>query len=109
MRQPGHKSARVKLVHLLFKKADAHHLAIHPQQFLFADGSCHFGIPDMRASTSKTTAKSCFSQPMPRAAVRNSLVTAVVGSGTSSCRPNSIASNISFCIMLQSNQASSGC
>ena len=36
------------------------------------------------------------------------MVAAVVGSGTSSSRPSSSASSMSFCIMLQSNQASSG-
>src|SRR5579862_2644861 len=54
-------------------------------------------------------AKSYFVHPMPRAAVRISLLTAVEGSGTSSWRPSSIASTISFCIMFTSNQASSGC
>jgi len=36
------------------------------------------------------------------------LVTAVVGSGTSSCRPTSRARSMSFCIMFTLNQASSG-
>ena len=45
---------------------------------------------------------------MPRAAVSIWLVIAVVGSGTSSWRPISKASSISFCIMLTSNHASSG-
>jgi hypothetical protein len=45
---------------------------------------------------------------MPRAAVSSSFDTAVVGIGTSSSRPASRASSMSFCIMSQSNQASSG-
>ena len=45
---------------------------------------------------------------MPRAAVRNSLVTAVVGKGTSTRRPNSSASSISFCMVLTVCQAGSG-
>src|SRR3989304_5452907 len=53
-------------------------------------------------------AKSFFASPLPRAVVNISLVTAVVGRGTSSCLPNSRASSKSFCIMLTSNQASSG-
>src|ERR1700676_1294555 len=40
--------------------------------------------PDMAASTSNMQAKSYFAKPIPRAAVRISLLAAVVGSGTSS-------------------------
>src|ERR1700730_10360154 len=131
--QTGHESSGVNLIHLLFKQTDTDHLAIgvKPLFFLRAGGarwlgtrlrlggcSCHTFLPplvtgvdtpDMAASTSNMQAKSYFVQPMPRAAVRISLLTAVVGSGTSSCRPRSMASTISFCIMFTSNQASSGC
>src|SRR5579864_9680244 len=118
MRQARHHRARVQLIHLLLEEADHLHAAIHAQP-LFAAFSrvrhrllaCrfHLPIPDIRASTSNITAKSFFTRPMPRAAVRNSLVTAVVGRGTSSCRPISRANIMSFCIMFTSNQASSGC
>src|SRR5580704_7125831 len=127
MCEAGHERARVEFVHLLFKQADAHHLAIGAQPLgFFCDlgnfgrlggGHGHFlppavtGVvtPDMAASTSNMQAKSYLVQPMPRAAVRISLLTAVLGRGTSSCRPKSMASTMSFCIMLTSNQASGGC
>src|SRR5580658_9632584 len=129
--QSRHESPRVEFVHLLFKQANAHQLAVDAQPFVFLRlhrrfaasrrlGGCsrHFffppavtGVdtPDMAASTSNMQAKSYFAKPMPRAAVRTSLLTAVVGSGTSNWRPSSNASSISFCIMFTSNQASSGC
>src|SRR5688572_30740386 len=72
------------------------------------DQALHDWTPDIWARTLKSTAKSSFARPMPRAAVRNSLVTAVVGRGTSSRLPISSASIMSFCIMLTSNQTSSG-
>src|ERR1700722_15532894 len=128
MRQAGHERAGVEFVDLLLEMADPHHLAVGAQPLVFGGGfssrlligGCggHFlgppmvtGVetPDMAASTSNMQAKSYFVQPMPRAAVRISLLTAVVGKGTSSCRPRSMARTISFCIMLTSNQASSGC
>src|SRR5579859_4299390 len=129
MREAGHQRTRIELIHLLFEQADAHHLAIGTEPFFFAvrgfrtrfrlgSRSGHFfgppavtGVvtPDIFASTSNTQAKSYLVQPMPRAAVKNSLLTAVVGRGTSSWRPSSMASTISFCIMFTSNQASSGC
>src|SRR5579862_1036257 len=129
MRQTGHKGASIEFVDLLFEETNSYHLPVRTQPFLLINGhavsplrlgssSCHFfgppavtgvATPDIAASTSKTQAKSYFVQPMPRAAVRNSLLTAVVGRGTSSCRPRSMARTISFCIMLTSNQASSGC
>src|ERR1700685_1526766 len=130
MSQPRHQRAGIKLVHLLFEGADTYHLPVGVKPLLpivFDRNAavhlryrCHGGhlappsvtgvdTPDMEASTSNMQAKSYFAQPMPRAAVKNSLLAAVVGSGTSSCRPRSIAKTISFCIMLQSNQASSGC
>ena len=82
--QSGHERAGVELVHLLFKQADAHHLAIGAQPLLFFRGSlaarfrigssgCHFFLgpavtgvvtPDMAASTSNMQAKSYFVQPM---------------------------------------------
>src|SRR6516164_5610782 len=115
--QPRHKGARIEIVDPFLEQADGEHLAVKTQM---RDDICgseagalgrdrHFSTPDMRARTSKTTAKSFFSHPRPRAALKNSLLTAVVGKGTRSARPNSIASSMSFCIMLQSNQASSGC
>src|SRR5579859_490282 len=118
MGQSWHQSARVEFVDLLLEPADRYHLAIHPDPLLSFDprvrlglvsGNRHFEIPDILANTSNITAKSSFAIPMPRAAVRNSLLTAVVGKGTSSCRPNSSANSMSFCIMFTSNQASSGC
>src|SRR5215471_1457764 len=104
VRQAGHEGARVEFVHLLFKQTDAHHLPIRTKPFLvFGESASRFfrfgsygthcflppavtGVvtPDMAASTSNMQAKSYLVQPMPRAAVRNSLLTAVVGSGTSS-------------------------
>src|SRR5580700_1493559 len=129
MGKSGHECASVNLVHLFFKQTDAHHLAIGVKPLLLlgsgfaascgvGSNGCHFFLgpavtgvvtPDIAASTSNMQAKSYFVQPMPRAAVRISLLTAVEGSGTSSWRPRSIARTISFCIMLMSNQASSGC
>src|ERR1022692_424010 len=118
MGQSWHQSARVEFVDLFLEQADRNHPPVHPDPLAGTDYrirrglvSCcrHFEIPDIRANTSNITAKSSFAIPMPRAAVRNSLLTAVVGKGTSSCRPNSSASSMSFCIMFTSNQASSGC
>src|SRR4029077_3906241 len=117
MGQAGHQGPGVQIVHALLEQPDRQHLPVETQVLIHTrcnyvrtlGGDGHFSTPDIRARTSKTTAKSFFSQPIPRAAVRNSLLTAVVGTGTFSCRPSSIASSMSFCIMLQSNQASSGC
>src|SRR5215472_3273278 len=118
VRQPRHERARVKLIHLLFEQADAYHLPVHSNcqfrwhsRFPFRGNldRFHAFTPDISASTLNTIAKSFSTRPIPRAAVRNSLVTAVVGIGTSSCRPNSSANSMSFCIMLTLNQASSGC
>src|SRR5215475_15358449 len=116
VRQSGHQRTRIEFVDLFFKQADGQHLAVHavPLSNLLRRarrlrGGCHLATPDMCASTSNITAKSSFSQPMPRAAVRNSFDTAVVGTGTFSLRPRSMASSMSFCIMFTSNQASSGC
>src|SRR5580658_10089427 len=117
MRQAWHQRACVQFIHIFFKQTDGHHLTVHAQPFFDARANacscgvrnrCHFATPDIRASTSKTTAKSCFANPIPRAAVRYSFETAVVGSGTSSARPMSSASIMSFCIMFTSNQASAG-
>src|SRR5208282_1354697 len=127
--QSWHERTRVDFVHLLLKQANAHHLAVGVEPlFFFGPGfvpharlggnGCHIFLPpfvtgvvtpDIAASTSNMQAKSYFVHPMPRAAVRNSLLTAVVGKGTSSWRPSSMASTMSFCIMFTSNQASSGC
>src|SRR5215469_6693989 len=129
MRQAGHQSTGVEFIDLLFKHANPDHLLIRAQPFFFLrrhtrsrlrlggrGAHCFLppvvtGVetPDMAASTSNMQAKSYFVQPIPRAAVRNSLLAAVVGKGTSSWRPRSIASTMSFCIMLTSNHASSGC
>src|SRR4029079_3558890 len=65
-------------------------------------------IPAIRANASNKIAKSFSAKPMARVVVSISLVIAVVGSGTSSWRPISNASNKSFCIMLTSKIASSG-
>src|ERR1700678_2800730 len=117
VRQARHQRARVQFIHIFFEQADGRHLPVHAQPFFDpcaracsggVRNRCHFATPDIRASTSKTTAKSCFANPMPRAAVRNSLETAVVGSGTSRARPISRASIMSFCIMFTSNHASAG-
>src|SRR5208283_1804997 len=116
--QPRHQSPRIQLVHLLFEQTNAHHLPVQAHSEFCRHRSLrlyrlrdrfHAFTPDICANTSKTTAKSFSIRPMPRAAVRNSLVIAVVGIGTSSCRPSSSASSMSFCIMLTLNQASSGC
>src|SRR5580658_6701887 len=117
MRQARHQRACVQFIYVFFKQTDGHHLTVHAQPFFDACANacscevgnrCHCATPDIRASTSKTTAKSCFASPIPRAAERNSFETAVVGSGTSSARPISRASSISFCIMFTSNHASAG-
>src|SRR5579872_2708443 len=90
--QPRHQRARVQFVDLLLEEADRYHLSIHPDPLRSLDSricrrlvSCsrHFEMPDIRANTSNTTAKSNFAIPIPRAAVKNSLLTAVVGRGTS--------------------------
>src|ERR1700690_3526554 len=116
MCQTGHQRPRVEFIDLAFELADGCHLPVHAQPQIYSlrnlfwlGGRGHFCTPDIRASTSNTTAKSSFSQPMPRAAVRNSLLTAVVGRGTSNLRPSSIARSMSFCIMFTSNHASSAC
>src|SRR5271155_1623236 len=92
MRKSRHQRARIEFIHLLLELADAHHFAVHADPLLrryarfgfgLSGSYCHFPTPDIRASTSNITAKSCFAQPIPRAAVRNSLAAAVVGNGTS--------------------------
>src|SRR5579864_4562374 len=106
MRQSRHQRARIEFVDLLFKQPDHHHPPVHPQMLLRGclgsafgpvRGDAHTRAPDILAKTSNTTAKSFSARPIPRAAVRNSLATAVVGSGTSRCLPNSSANSISFC------------
>src|SRR6266852_1152050 len=133
MRQARHQCPRVKFVHLLFKHADAHHLTTGVQPLLLSRGKFRAGFrlghrrrhffapyfftpaligvltPDIAARTSNMQAKSNLVKPMPRAAVRISLLAAVVGKGTSTLRPRSIARTMSFCIMFTSNHASSGC
>src|ERR1700730_17014332 len=114
MCESGHQGTRVQFIHLLLEQANHLHAAIQVQMFLQREGglrarwfgySRHRFTPLMLASTSKTTAKSSSTRPMPRAEVRNSLVIAVVGSGTSTERPRSKASSMSFCIMFTLNHA----
>src|SRR5713226_8995521 len=120
VREPGHLRASIQLVDLLLEQADLRHLPVHlepravrhllgRQRHGLGHGATSVSMPAMRASTSNTTAKSFSSRPIPRAAVNSSFVIAVVGSGTSSSRPSSRARFRSFCIMLTSNHASSGC
>src|SRR5580704_750488 len=115
--EPRHQRAGIEVVDPLLEQPDRHHLPVHVQQVFDVDsarrlslfrGYAHLWTPAIRASASKTIAKSWRARPMPRAAVSISLVTVVVGSGTSSWRPISRASCMSFCIMLTSNHASSG-
>src|ERR1700730_10572858 len=89
----GHQGPRVKLIYLFFKKSNHDHSTVHADELVnLHDRSClglvcgdrHSLTPDIWARTSKTTAKSFSTRPIPRAAVRNSLLTAVVGMGTSS-------------------------
>src|SRR5713226_842938 len=117
VRQPRHQRPRIEFIHLLFELPDHHHPPVHPDPVLrFHVGlrfglihcHCHGFTPDICAKTSNTTARSFSTNPIPRAAVRNSFVIAVVGIGTSSCRPSSSARFMSFCIMLTLNHASSG-
>src|SRR5258707_5121457 len=128
MREPRHQCPRGELVHLLLKHADADHLPVGVQPLLLCGGKFRTGFrlghrrrhfftpaligvltPDIAASTSNMQAKSNFVKPIARAAVRISLLAAVVGNGTSTLRPKSIANTMSFCIMFTSNQASSRC
>src|SRR5437899_482097 len=114
VRQTGHQRACIEFVDLFFKLPDHHHAPVHPHPLFrphpvdhsgLIRGSRHVGTPDICAKTSNSTAKSFSTNPIPRAAVKNSLVTAVVGMGTSSCRPSSSARFMSFCIMLTLNHA----
>src|SRR5258708_23334288 len=122
MCQAGHQRPRVKFVDLGFKLSDGDHLPVHPEpQVYFFRSFARLGrgrhfcspvvtvvaTPDSRARTSNITAKSSFSQPMARAAVRNSLLTAVVGTPTLSFRPNFLARFSSFCILFPLEPASS--
>src|SRR5438270_10068699 len=118
MCETGHLRASIQLVRLLLEQADQGHAAIHLERAVRADlrvgsrcghATTSVFTPDIDASTSKSAAKSFSPTPIAFAAVRNSFVTAVVGSGTSTSRPSSSARFMSFCIMRQSNHASSGC
>ena len=71
---------------------------------VFGDG----GSPLNAARISKTTAKSKWPSPRPRAAVRSSWASAVAGSGTPAARPSPRASSRSFCIIGTANHASDG-
>src|SRR5439155_19649847 len=117
VREAGHQGAGVEIVDPLFEQANGHHLAVHMDQSLDLDAgidrrpvghSGHFSTPDMRASASNTTAKSNSAKPIAPAAVNIPLVTAVLGNGTSNCRPISSASTMSFLIMFTLNHTSSG-
>ena len=100
VREARHQRARVEIVDLLLEQANRIiMLPVHAQPASLpvlepAGVRCgplcssgHFLTPDIWASTSNITAKSFSTRPMARAAVRNSLAAAVVGSGTSSCAP----------------------
>src|SRR6266705_218419 len=73
MCETRHQRAGVEFVYLVFKQTDRQHLTVHPvpESNLLRSSSrlrssCQLGTPDMRASTSNITAKSSFSQPIPR-------------------------------------------
>src|SRR5436309_3372983 len=93
----GQLRAAVEVVRGLLEGADPHHLAVHPNRDVVFDAQRPLGgrrhaqltflSPASCARTSKTIAKSYSSSPSPRAAVRSSFETAVVGMGTSSLRP----------------------
>src|SRR5439155_14654598 len=94
---------------------EAHALfPVHPHRAV--GGQSHQAPPDLRlggrplrrASTSNTTAKSWFPSPSPRAALRSSWLSAVLGRGAPTARASSRASLRSFCIIPTSNHASSG-
>src|SRR5581483_10811603 len=121
VRQARHLRAPVQLVRLLLEEPDQRHPGVHLARELrvehggrrdrvhtVAPARMSVSRPAIEASTSKRTAKSRVPMPMPFAAERSWFVTAVVGSGTSSCRPSSRARFMSFCIMRQSNHTSSG-
>src|SRR6185503_11309924 len=119
MREARHQRTCVEIVDALLEQANRHHLAIEREQFVLADPKAgqrrvqlircrHAGTPDILASTWKIAAKSFSVSPIPLKKMRNSLATDVVGSGTARRRPISSASDVSFCIIFMSNQASSG-
>src|SRR5260221_1126075 len=120
MRQAGHQCPGIKLVHLFFKQANHLHSPVHLKIFISARVRTSFFLralvcrgfhrftPLMLARTSNTTAKSSSTRPMPRAEVRNSLVIAVVGIGTSRYRPSSSASRAHSVVTFTLNHASSG-
>src|SRR5262245_37306713 len=120
VRETGHHRAGIEIVDALLEQTNRDHLSIQPQQLVLADlqrrvlsASCvgghgYAGTPDICASTWKIAAKSFSVSPIARAAVRYSLATDVVGSGTPTRLPISSASVTSFCIMRMSNHASSG-
>src|SRR5712692_6351694 len=120
VREARHLRAAVELVDALFEGTNRRHPAVRVEPSLDRGIGREFRLPhsahvaapsvtpDIWARTSKRTAKSLSSRPIPRAAVRNSFVIAVVGNGTSSSRPSSRARFMSFCIILTLNHASSG-
>src|SRR5688572_13422655 len=101
VRQARHQRARIEIVDALLEQPDGNHLPVQADQLLLADVErrllCrlrrggHAGTPESLASTWNSTAQSSFSRPRPRAAVRNWLATAAVGSATPSCLPMSSA------------------
>src|ERR1700691_2771923 len=93
MGQSRHQGARVEFVDLLLEQANAHHATVGVDPMIRAypgiglgmvRSNRHFATPDIRASTSNMHAKSSLAIPIPRAAVRISLLIAVLGKGTSS-------------------------
>ena len=118
VRQARHQRARVQFIYIFFKQTDRHHLAVHAQPLFHACASAWFWLRSETVVISplrtfvpalqKPPQNPASRVPFPRAAVRNSFETAVVGSGTSSARPISRASSMSFCIMFTSNHASAG-
>jgi len=91
-RQARHQSAGLEFVDLFLEDSNRVHATVHSQPLFNGyagfcirrvHGGCHRFTPDISAKTSKTTAKSCSTIPIPRAAVRNSFATAVNGRGTS--------------------------
>src|SRR5437764_1449940 len=91
-----HLRAAIQLVDPFLERADRDHTPVGSEPPIGLGSSSALGLvycghvaipvatPDIWARTSKIAAKSCSASPIARAAVRSSLVTAVVGSGTSS-------------------------
>src|SRR5438445_556492 len=104
VRQTGHQRACIEFVDLLFKLPDHHHAPVHPHPLFrphpvdhsgLIRGSRHVATPDISAKTSNSTAKSFSTNPIPRSAVKNSLVTAVL-----SMRPPTITASFPSCSVI---------